>query len=186
MINPVPSSKLLKYPQGNILYHTQKSKQLICKKCFQPFISTGTYGLCKKCKTRTCRVCKKEFLIIQLTDKWGFYCGKKCRYLDHGKKLTGLSGEKNYYWKGGRQKRGVGYIAIYKPSHPTSDKKGYILEHRYVMENHIKRNLTRNEQVHHRNGIKDDNRIENLEIIIQKTHKGYVDCPHCLKKFAIR
>lgn len=55
-----------------------------------------------------------------------------------------------------------GYIYIYKPKHPFCSKQKYVAEHRLVMEKHLKRFLTPKEVVHHINGIKDDNRLENL------------------------
>ncbi len=58
-------------------------------------------------------------------------------------------------------KKDKGYILLYKPNHPNS-KKNYIFEHRFVVENKIGRYLTKNEIVHHINGVKNDNRIENL------------------------
>ncbi len=75
----------------------------------------------------------------------------------------------NDRWGGGRNKTTQGYIHIYEPEHPTSIGKlrhsgKYVLEHRLVMEKKIGRYLLPCETVHHKNGIKDNNCIENLEL----------------------
>lgn len=49
-------------------------------------------------------------------------------------------------------------------AHPGADKTGYLLEHRHVVEQQIGRVLQSNERVHHKNGRRDDNRPENLEL----------------------
>jgi len=75
------------------------------------------------------------------------------------------SGAGHPEWKGGRIKNKDGYIEIYCPCHPNARKHTkYILEHRLVMEEILGRYLTRREVVHHKNGKKDDNRPENLEL----------------------
>ena len=95
-------------------------------------------------------------------------------------------GRRSYSWKGGRRKDRFGYIQIWMPEHPNAKMKGYIHEHRLVMSKHLGRSLTKKEFVHHKNGIKDDNRLANLELLTHNVHRGKVECPFCRREFTIR
>ncbi len=56
--------------------------------------------------------------------------------------------------------------------HPMAQKSGRALVHRLVMSDHLGRPLHAGETVHHKNGLKTDNRIENLELRIGAHGKG--------------
>ena len=84
------------------------------------------------------------------------------------------SGEKHYKWKGGRIKSSGGYVLIHQPKHPKADGNRYVLEHRLVMEKSIGRYLHSWEIVHHINGIRKDNGIENLELLPSGGHNKKV------------
>lgn len=105
-------------------------------------------------------------------------------------KRAAKCGARSSNWKGGRITEGAtGYILIWMPEHPNAKvgkRKSYVYEHRLVMSQHLGRPLTSSEFVHHRNGIKNDNRIENLELLTHNVHRGKVVCPHCQKEFTIR
>jgi hypothetical protein len=80
-------------------------------------------------------------------------------------------GEKHYRWKGGRTTQN-GYVAILTGKH--NEGGYYTLEHRLIMEKHLGRKLYDWEIVHHINGIKDDNRIENLQLQPNGEHNARV------------
>ena len=106
-----------------------------------------------------------------------FYKGMKFSE-EHKKKLSEAkkgkyTRENHSHWKGGRYKHDKGYVYVLKPDHPYTSSKGYVFEHRLVMEQHLGRYLIPNiDDIHHINGIKNDNRIENLQLFEHGTHSS--------------
>lgn len=79
-------------------------------------------------------------------------------------------GEKHRLWKGGRHKREDGYIVLRLPDHPSSNARGNIYEHRLVWEQTHGKPVPKGWHIHHLNGIKHDNRPENLIAVAPKNH----------------
>jgi hypothetical protein len=100
----------------------------------------------------------------------GKFCSTACRnraYPAPGKRGPNprLSMENNPAWKGGSYiEPGKGYRMIRMPTHPRARANGYVLEHILVAEKLLGRPLEPNEEVHHRNGARADNRPENLQV----------------------
>jgi len=141
----------------------------------------GRFTKTKRISLR-CTVCNKSFKVIQSRGETAKFCSQQCNILYHSgknhhqygiavkettkkkisKTLFGrYTGEKSPGWKGGKKKHTEGYVLIYAPLHPHNIKK-YCFEHRLMVEKTIGRYLSKQETIHHINGIKDDNRIENL------------------------
>lgn len=83
-----------------------------------------------------------------------------------------LSSEEQPGFKGGRQKTGNGYFQILMPSHPKADKRGRIMEHRHIMEQHLGRYLLETEYIDHINNDSSDNRIENLRLCTRSQNQA--------------
>ena len=95
-------------------------------------------------------------------------------------------GEKAWNWKGGKVKTDKGYILVMTKNHPFCNSRDYVPEHRLVMEKYIGRYLTKNEIVHHKNGQKDDNRLENLILAVKGKNWHPCLCPKCGFDFLIK
>ena len=82
--------------------------------------------------------------------------------------------EKSSNWKGGQYKTKYGYVYVINPTHPLANDLGYVNRSIIVMEKKLKRILKPQEIVHHINGIKDDDRIKNLQLFSSaKEHMKY-------------
>lgn len=109
---------------------------------------------------RTCETCGDRFYLYpsEVKRKAGRFCSMDCRSI-------GYLGDGNPKWRGGRTVSIHGYIYALAPDHPHATQRGYVMEHRLVMEQTIGRYLEAHEQVHHINHVRDDNRPENLQLM---------------------
>ena len=127
---------------------------------------------------RICKKCGKEFFFNECPSTLnrknrGIYCSRKCKGFGWDS-----SKENNNRWNGGKSIHWAGYILIKCKDHPNATFLGYVREHRLVMEKYLGRYLLKTEEVHHRNGIKTDNRIENLVLI--NNHSKHLKLEHLI------
>ncbi|MEK9207765.1 MAG: hypothetical protein AAB922_04735 [Patescibacteria group bacterium] len=162
--------------------------QFCSKKCYA--INKKASGLFKKGEYRECGICKKEIYVQQwqIARGHGKFCSAQCRHI-HLSKI--FKGESSYAWKGGQYIDSHGYVYLRAEGHPRV-ANNYVKRAVLVLENKIERYLSPGEISHHVNGVKNDDRPENLEVMTRDAHNKYhaslikgfdsrvnVSCEHC-------
>lgn len=153
---------------------TKNVRVIRCRKCYYDFIGSNPSK----------PWLNKEWLMKHYYDKKMSFvsiarlCGVKPSTIDHAftdkfklkSRERNLKGENNICWKGGRVMIN-GYIHVYHPEPHDRKQRNYIPEHVLVAESTIGRKLSKDEAVHHKNGIKTDNHPENLQVLSSREHR---------------
>lgn len=133
-----------------------------CKTAFLPTTRTQRF-CCDKCRcaaragerTNICPACGKGFL--RPHGKTQVFCSHSCHMKDRNQMGRGIAKP-----VGSTRSAGAGYVT------EKTESGEWVIQHRLVMQRHIGRKLARTEYVHHKNGVRTDNRIENLELWVTK------------------
>jgi hypothetical protein len=145
--------------------------RLTCGRCDDEFVTRKVKTLptcCKTCRLsyprqrvmpRPCESCGNDFKPFRHETR---FCSRRCR-------SDVLRGANHHAWKGGPSARGSYANVKVDPSDEIGwamryDSTNYVPEHRLVMARYLGRPLTRDEVVHHVNGLRYDNRLANLEL----------------------
>ena len=122
-------------------------RERVCDECGRVFRPSSRHFRCPACRAKDLCACGNEKQVKSAT------CAS-CR--------TDV-GEANANWKGRCTRHKAGYVMVRAPDHPRASLR-YVFEHILVAEELLGRYLVDGESVHHINGVRGDNRPENLEL----------------------
>ena len=124
--------------------------------------------------TLKCQECGKSFTRYESEIKRSknHFCSRECGYIFwRGRDKKPKDGDPSWHINS----RGYSCYTVHKRNKITGVKKSHrIYQHRMVVEKHLGRKLKNEEIVHHMNGVKTDNRIENLSVCNNHTHHLFI------------
>jgi len=126
---------------------------------------------------QACSDCGRErWVILRNGEPFSHMC-RACAAKIASRTHLGKVGTEATVWKGGRIQKVNGYIKVRiypdNPFYSMADAEGYVLEHRLVMAEYLGFALGLDEDVHHKNGKRSDNNINNLELLSHVAHAAY-------------
>lgn len=176
-VRPVPSRKGSGFGERScpVCDRTFPARNAFQTYCSQPCALQNAQDKRRKhvkVAERSCEQCQKVF--APRGDNAGRFCSRQCLY-EHNRGANAVG------WKGGRSVTQDGYVLVSVADHPYARKHhGYVPEHRLVMEQQLGRHLVKGETVHHINGNRGDNRLENLQLRTGNHGKGAAfECYDC-------
>jgi len=182
-------------------YFVDGVKYKICNKCKVVQCSSNFYfsnkeknylkSNCISCETNDLKPGKKNYLrnciLCNINFKGRIDFCKNCRGKDNCtcgnlkekkankcKNCRPPGGNGIHYEIGTKVYNAAGYIYVKTQNHPRtkSQSNDYVFEHILVMEEYLGRYLEPGENIHHKNGVRDDNRITNLELWVKSQPPG--------------
>lgn len=98
---------------------------------------------------------------------------RKTQEIESENRSRARKGEKGSNWKGGIRTTKNGYRCVLMPEHKRADRNGYVMEHIVVFERETGVEIPLDCCIHHLNGNKSDNRIENLCMMTHSAHTKF-------------
>jgi len=190
---------------GGAFESRQRIQRFCSYDCKNDWFRGRKWGKGKKVHARVCRRCGDEFQTVEKDQqfcsrkcwyarndgvpRWGWMSCPRCNatfertyrnqiYCSHSCAASATS--KRSRPVGSKRTLSTGYVLV-KASNTGSRAERWRPEHRHVMEAHLGRSLKQNETIHHKNGNRADNRLENLELRVGPHGNGatHAHCATC-------